>query len=172
MRAGTWMIEAEHRINAPPDVVFEYFTDPEKYRRWKGANAELDPRRGGIYRVTMAPDVWVRGEYVEVDPPNRLVLTWGFEGSIELPRGLAHVPPGSSTVEFRFVADGDGTIIHLRHMGLPTPEADWAHRQGWEAYLSRLVGLFDGTEPGRDPIVKLAAKLYRRDAESQKTLRR
>ena len=85
-------IEVETRIAAPPDVVFAYFTDPELYRRWKGSSAELDARPGGLYRVVMPSGDLVRGEYVEVQPPTRVVFTWGFEGNAEL-------PPGSSTVE-------------------------------------------------------------------------
>ena len=43
--------ELEVRIQTRPDTVFEFFVDPEKMRRWKGTEAELDPRPGGTYRV-------------------------------------------------------------------------------------------------------------------------
>jgi uncharacterized protein YndB with AHSA1/START domain len=36
--------ELEVRIQARPETVFEFFVDPEKMRRWKGTEAELDPR--------------------------------------------------------------------------------------------------------------------------------
>ena len=49
----TGVIEREIRIAAPPDVIFGFFTDPEKMIRWKGTTAELDPRPGGIYRVNV-----------------------------------------------------------------------------------------------------------------------
>ena len=153
-------VELEYRVAGPPSTVFEYFTDPDKYRRWKGVDAHLDARPGGIYRVTMGPEVWVGGAYVAVEPPRRLVMTWGFESSLELPTGLAQVPPGSSTVEFTFVEDGDGTIIRVTHSGLPTEEARWAHRVGWESYLPRLVALFAGEDAGEDPMLALASVLY------------
>ena len=161
---ATLGVEVEHRVSGPPDVVFTYFTDPEKYRRWKGTDAELDARPGGIYRVTMAPDVWVRGEYVTVDPPHRLVMTWGFEATFELPRGLREVPPGSSTVEFTFVADGDGTIVRVRHDGLPNEETAFAHELGWVSYFPRLARIFDGDDVGEDPSVAMGQVLYARDA--------
>src|SRR5439155_197424 len=101
-------IEVQTRIGAPPEVVFAYFVDPELYRRWKGTTAELDARPGGLYRVLMPSGDRVRGEYVAVEPPHRVVFTWGFEGSTDL-------PPGSSTVEVTLHADGDGTIVRLRH---------------------------------------------------------
>jgi uncharacterized protein YndB with AHSA1/START domain len=160
----SWTVELEHRVGGSPETVFEYFTDPEKYRRWKGIDAELDARPGGIYRVTMAPEVWVRGEYVVVESPHRLVMTWGFEGSPMLPRGLARVPPGSSTVEFTFVPDGDGTIIRVRHSGLPTEEAQFAHKLGWNSYLPRLAAVRAGRDPGEHPVIAMAEVLFGRDA--------
>jgi uncharacterized protein YndB with AHSA1/START domain len=54
-------LEVEMRIDAPPEVVFAYFTDPEKYRRWKGVRAELDPRPGGGFRVDMGPTAGLGG---------------------------------------------------------------------------------------------------------------
>jgi uncharacterized protein YndB with AHSA1/START domain len=164
--APSWTVEVEHRVSGSPDEVFEYFTDPEKYRRWQGMEAELDPRPGGIYEVTMAPGTRVRGKYVAVERPNRVTVTWGFESNLEIPRGLAHVPPGSSTVEFSFVPDGDGTIIRVKHTGLPTEEARTAHELGWEAYLSRLVTITQGADAGRDPVLRLTAALYQKDAEA------
>ena len=38
------------RIEAPPEVVFPYFTDPERMMSWMGIAAMLDPRPGGYRR--------------------------------------------------------------------------------------------------------------------------
>ncbi len=35
-------------IEATPETVFSFFTDPEKVARWKGQEATVDPRPGGI----------------------------------------------------------------------------------------------------------------------------
>lgn len=161
-------VEVERRVTGSPETVFAYFTDPDKHRRWMGAEVELDPRPGGTYRVGMAPEVWVSGEYLAVEPPHRLLITWGWESGIDLPRGLKQVPPGSSAVEFRFIEDGDGTIIRVRHLGLPTDEARWTHGRGWNGYLSRLVAVLQGHDPGEDPLLTLAATFYARDAEDLK----
>jgi uncharacterized protein YndB with AHSA1/START domain len=158
--APSWTVELEHRVAAPPETVFEYFTDPEKYRRWKGVDAELDARPGGVYNVTMGPRVRVRGTYLAVEPPRRLLLSWGWESSVALPRGMDQVPPGSSTVEFTFVEDGDGTLIRVRHTGLPTEEARWAHELGWNGYLPRLGAVVEGEDPGEDPFWTLTPVLY------------
>jgi uncharacterized protein YndB with AHSA1/START domain len=160
-----WSVELEHRVSGSPDEVFDYFTDPEKYRRWQGQKADLDPRPGGLYQVTVAPDVRIRGKYVAVERPRRVMMTWGFESILEIPRGLAQVPPGSSTVEFSFEPDGDGTIIRVRHTGLPSDEAREAHQLGWDAYVSRLATVTQGADPGRDPVIRLTAALFDKDAE-------
>ena len=136
-------IEVETRIAAPPEVVFAYFIDPELYRRWKGTSAELDARPGGLYQVVMPSGDLVRGEYVHVEPPRRIVFTWGFEGS-------AGLPPGSSTVEVTLRADGDGTIVRLRHDGLPSDDSREQHRIGWRHYVDRLAIVAAGGDPGPD----------------------
>jgi uncharacterized protein YndB with AHSA1/START domain len=84
------VVEREIRIAARPETVFDFFVDPEKMVRWKGRRAELDPRPGGVYRVDINDQAIARGEYVEIDAPNRVVFTWGWEGN-----GIP-VPPGSS----------------------------------------------------------------------------
>ncbi len=137
-------VERELRIAARPEIVFSYFTDPEKLRRWKGVEAELDPRPGGIYRVNVTGGDVARGEYVAVEPPRRIVFTWGWEGE-----GQA-VPPGSSTVEVTFEPDGDGTLLRLRHSGLDAAQRE-AHSVGWEHYLPRLALAAAGADPGPDP---------------------
>jgi uncharacterized protein YndB with AHSA1/START domain len=93
-------VEREVRIDAPPEVIFKFFVDPEQMIRWKGVEATLDPRPGGIYRVNVTGADVVRGEYVEVSPNERVVFTWGWEGEGN------PVPPGSSTVEITLVPDG------------------------------------------------------------------
>jgi uncharacterized protein YndB with AHSA1/START domain len=138
------VVEMERRIDAPREEVFVYLTDPVKYTKWKGMAAELDPRPGGVYRVRMNSDTVALGEYVVVEPPSRVVFTWGWEGD-------EAVPPGSSTVEITLREDGDGTILRLRHSGLPTDEAAASHREGWAMYLERLSVAALGGEPGRDP---------------------
>jgi uncharacterized protein YndB with AHSA1/START domain len=141
----TQAIERELRIDASPETVFDFFTDPAKMVRWKGATATLDPRPGGVYRVEMNERNIALGEYVVVDPPNRVVFTWGWEGDDAL------TPPGSSTVEVTFTPDGDGTVVRLVHSGLPSPESAEAHGQGWDEYMARLAIVAAGGDPGEDP---------------------
>lgn len=138
------VLERQIRIAARPEIVFSFFTDPAKLVRWKGVRAELDPRPGGIYRVEINGRDIVLGKYVEIVPFNRIVFTWGWEGE------NSPLPPGSTTVEIDLIPDGDGTIVRLRHFGLP-PEHREVHAQGWDHFLPRLGMAAAGMEPGPDP---------------------
>ena len=69
----------ELTIAARPETVWEFLVDPDKATRWMGIEATLDPQPGGGYRVTVLPGNVASGSFVEVDPPRRLVFTWGWE---------------------------------------------------------------------------------------------
>jgi uncharacterized protein YndB with AHSA1/START domain len=72
-------------VDAPREVVFRAWTDPEQLKHWWGPKGftnpvcEIDPRPGGAIRIDMrAPDGVVypmTGVYVEVVEPERLVFT-------------------------------------------------------------------------------------------------
>jgi uncharacterized protein YndB with AHSA1/START domain len=109
-----------------------------------GVRAELEPRPGGVYRVTMGNGVRASGEFLEVDPPRRLVFSWGWDHDIS-------VAPGSTRVEVTFTEEDGGTRVVLRHSGLPDAEQGSHHRAGWEVYLGRLSLASTGREPGADP---------------------
>jgi uncharacterized protein YndB with AHSA1/START domain len=136
-------VERELAIAASPETVWEFLVDPEKAVRWMGQTASLDPQAGGEYRVGVIPGHTAVGEFVEVDPPNRVVFTWGWEAE-------GSVPPGSSTVEIELVADGAGTLLRFVHR-LDTVTAAESHAHGWDHYLPRLVIVATGGDPGKDP---------------------
>ncbi|HEV2033331.1 MAG TPA: SRPBCC domain-containing protein [Candidatus Dormibacteraeota bacterium] len=129
-------MEVEQRIEASPDTVFSYLIDPVKFVTWMGIGAELDPQPGGRFRIHADADNVAIGEYLVVDPPQRLVMTWGWE------RGTKAVPPGSTTVEITLTPDGSGTVLRLRHMGLPSGDAREHHHHGWILYTGNLVKQF------------------------------
>ncbi|HEX8646619.1 MAG TPA: SRPBCC domain-containing protein [Thermoleophilaceae bacterium] len=140
-------VEREVEIAASPETVWELLTVPGEATRWMGRAATFDLRPGGAYRVAVLPGDVTSGEFVEIDPPRRLVYTWGWE------REDSPVPPGTSTVEFELLPAGAGTLLRLRHHDLPGPEAAASHRRGWDHYLPRLAIAAAGGDPGPDPWV-------------------
>jgi uncharacterized protein YndB with AHSA1/START domain len=117
-------------IDATPDRVFPFFTDPERLTQWLGHRAELDPVPGGRFAVDISHRL-VRGSYLEIEPPHRVVFSWGDAGS-------ARLPPGASRVEVQLEAAAGGTKVTLHHHGLGDEErAD--HGRGWPTKLAELV---------------------------------
>jgi uncharacterized protein YndB with AHSA1/START domain len=155
--AATETLELERRIRCRPETLFAYFTDPDKHALWQGREVELDPRPGGIYRVNVNRRAWIRGEYVLVEPPHRLVIAWGYESEIRTPPGLDRTPPGSTTLEITLTPDGDeATIVRLRHSRVPPGDASSTTRWAWEKlYLDRLAAAAEGRNPGYDPLSAL-----------------
>ena len=123
--------------------MFDYLVDAEQIVRWMGDWAELDPTPGGKLALDIN-GVPIRGEFLVVEPPHRVVFTWGAAGSDTL-------GPGSTTVEIRLRADGDATVLDLTHRDLPPAELD-QHGIGWGHFLARLAVAGTGADPDRTRI--------------------
>ena len=136
-------LTASVHIEAAPEQVFEYFTSPEAIVRWMGDYALLRPAPGGAFEVDIN-GVPVRGRYLEVEPPHRLLISWGHAGSDRL-------PPGASTVEVRLSPAGGGTRVEIEHRDLPEDMRD-AFGRGWPHYVARLAVAAAGGDPGPDPL--------------------
>ncbi len=124
-------IERELHIAASPDIVWRFFTEPEKMVQWMSHEARLDPRPGGEFWLDYGGFDRASGTFIEVVPHSRLVFTWGWESL------GAQVRPGASTVEVTLTPDGGGTLLRLVHSGLGGPESD-SHAQGWDMFLGFL----------------------------------
>jgi uncharacterized protein YndB with AHSA1/START domain len=112
----------ERTFDAPRDLVWQAFTDPELIPRWWGRHGttttvvEMDVRPGGRWRYVNSAadrdDVVFFGEYLSVDPPSEYRWTFMFEVDGAEPQG------GPET--YRFVeVDGHTTVSAIGHMGSP-----------------------------------------------------
>lgn len=136
--------EEEHAIDlrrvipAPPDRVFQAWLQPEAVRRWmcpdpsvRITRLEWTPAVGDPYRIGMdvgGDIVWFEGEFLTVDPPNRMAFTWISSRTDEQETVV--------TISLRPVAGG--TELRLRHEALPDPAAALDHERGWDQILRRL----------------------------------
>ncbi|ACQ81104.1 Activator of Hsp90 ATPase 1 family protein [Beutenbergia cavernae DSM 12333] len=109
-------LEVVRRFDAPRDLVFAALTQPALLRRWHGADGwdlvvcDVDLRVGGAWRFVARgpagePDMGYGGEFVEVEPPSRLVQTERFDDAWYT--GIAHVTTD--------LAESDGvTTLRMR----------------------------------------------------------
>jgi uncharacterized protein YndB with AHSA1/START domain len=109
-------------------------------RTWLAELAEADPRPGGLFRISGPAGVAIEGTFLEVVANRKVVFTWG---------GVEGLKPGQSTVEFLLEQDGEGTVVRLRHYGLPGPTIE-SHRRGWVySGLAKLKDAAEGRQPTR-----------------------
>ena len=134
----------ELELPASPDEVFQMFVDPAKLVRWIGITAELEPRPGGRFRFEIQPGRYCEGEYVELDPPHALELTWGWTDP------FFDLPPGASRVRVELNPSAAGTRLRLIHDRLPG-EIRLLHDEGWAAFLGRLSAVLAGRAPAGYP---------------------
>ena len=129
-------------IPATPERVFEAWTSRDEMEGWKhpdpsaGVEVDVDLRVGGHYSIRLGVEggsVTAFGTYREVDPPHRLVYTWGWKEP--------HPMRAETLVMVEFVLAGEGTEIRLLHEGFPTPDDRNGHEEGWKVCLERLGDL-------------------------------
>jgi len=135
VNAQTGALVVERVLQAAPNDVFDAWTTASWMAEWMSpvgaAEAEVDLRVGGSFRVVMVEArLEHTGEYLEIDPPRRLVFTWvsPFTGA----------EPSVVTVEM--LPHYDGTRVVLTHQRLPEDVVD-GHRDGWGTMVGRLAGI-------------------------------
>ena len=133
----------KRRLKAPPQKVYEAWTQPEKMTRWWGVTgharapiAETDLRVGGHFRVQFwTPDGEhhsVSGVYREIVPDRRLVFSWAWQST----------PERESQVTIDLKADNDGTLLTLTHEQFFDVAARDGHNRGWSMALDTLEKLY------------------------------
>ncbi len=127
-------------IRAEPEAVFAYFVDPVLLARWIGDEAIVDAKAGGRFTLRFG-ERRVEGRYVEIEPPDRVVISWGRAGSPTF-------PPESSMLHVSLSPEEGGTRVRIIHTGLPPAEYE-RHELGWRHYLGRLAAA--ATDTGPDP---------------------
>ncbi|MEM1250508.1 MAG: SRPBCC domain-containing protein [Acidobacteriota bacterium] len=143
----------ERTFDAPLEVVWRLWTDPEHFKAWYGPAgarvpvAEMDVRVGGARLVCMEMDtpngpmqMWFAGEFLEVEAPRRLVYTDSFadeagrlKSAAEM--GMPEGTPTTTEVIVQLEASAERTKMTLTHVGVP---ADSPGASGWNAAFDKL----------------------------------
>jgi uncharacterized protein YndB with AHSA1/START domain len=144
----------ERSFDAPVDLIWQMWTDPEHFRAWYGPDgatipvAKMDVRVGGTRLVCMevrSPEgpvqMWFTGEYREVVENERLVYTESRSdenGNLASPSdlGMAEGHPTMTEVIVE-LEDVDGrTKMVMTHVGVPRDSPGAA---GWAMALDKLT---------------------------------
>ena len=123
-----YSLERTVNIQAPPETVFRFFQDSERWAKWWGAGSTIDAKPGGDIYIKHPGNVESAGKVVEIDPPRRLVFTYGFVSGDP-------IPPGASRVTIVLHEQRGGTRLALTH-DLPSEKVRDDHVQGWRFQLS------------------------------------
>ncbi len=142
-------------IDVPVARVWRALTEPGLIRIWSGQAAEIDPRKGGMYRLGERNRDH-RDAHIDIFEVNRRLRLIYLSGS--------DWPPGNSAVVDDFLLDvrkGEGKTS-LRLLGSGVPEAtEWDRtyvkiRMGWERLMARIKVTLESPPVPKKP--KVVAK--------------
>jgi uncharacterized protein YndB with AHSA1/START domain len=142
-------IMIERIFDAPVDVVWKLWTQPDLFKQWyapegfKVPVAEMDIRVGGKNRFCMEQadggmKIWTTGEYKEVVPNQRLVYTEHMvddQGNVLKPGGDDY--PETTVITIRLEDLNGRTKMIMTHAGLPAGAED--ARGGWNQAFDKLA---------------------------------
>ena len=130
-------IVQERLIPASPKEVFAAWSDPDRLSAWmcpsegmRPASVELDFRVGGRFSIVMhgeQGDYGQSGEYLEINPPKRLVFLWVSDF---VPQGEAQ-----TRVTVSLEPAPGGTRLRLVHDELQDTGTYDGHEGGWSRIL-------------------------------------
>jgi uncharacterized protein YndB with AHSA1/START domain len=152
--ASTDAVVLERSFDAPVELIWQMWTDPEHFKAWYGpegakiAVATMDVRVGGTRLVCMemqSPNgpmqMWFTGEYRVVIENERLVYTESMadaDGNVLEPSamGMPDGHPATTEISVEFhVVDGHTKMV-MTHAGIPS---DSPGAMGWTMAFDKLA---------------------------------
>ena len=151
-KASQDAVVIERTFDAPVDLIWQMWTDPERFKAWYGPDgavipvAKMDVRIGGSRLVCMEmsspggpTQMWFTGEYREVLENQRLVYTESMSdehGNVSSPPGMGDGHPVTTEVRVELEDVGGRTKMLLTHAGIP---GDSPGAAGWAMALDKLA---------------------------------
>jgi len=141
------VLELQFVVDSPQERVFTALTEPSEVATWWGplgytmAEIDLDLRVRGRYRFTMQPPggnpFHLAGEFLEIEPPRRLVYTFAYEEPDPDDR--------RTVVALSLEEAGHATSVSLSQSGFATEARLELHRSGWTDSLEKLRALTESS---------------------------
>lgn len=156
-------VRIERTFEAPVDLIWRMWTDPDHFAAWYGPNgatvpvANMDVRVGGARLVGMevpTPNgpmrMWFTGQFREIVEHRRLVYTEAMadaDGNVLSPAdaGMPEGHPTATEVIVELEDLGDRTRMVLTHAGVP---ADSPGATGWKMALDKLAARVEASLAG------------------------
>ena len=88
---------------------------------------EIEPKIGGVYRLTMPDGSTAEGTFSELVPNERVCYSWCWAGSGE-----------ATEVDVRFRESSSGTEVDIEHRGFQSESSLRSHSSGWDSYMAGL----------------------------------
>ncbi len=142
--SGRLRLDMRRVLDAPRAVVFRALSETQELAKWWGPDGftipsvESDLRPGGSYRIAMQPPegdlFYLVGEFLEVDPPQRLSYAFRWEDPD---------PEDRETLVTLSLRDIDGTSTELafNQGDFATERRRALHEEGWTQSLNKLEAL-------------------------------
>lgn len=132
---GRLALRYERHYDATPDEVWSAFTEPQSIRRWLWADAVLEPRVGGVFRLTWSENQ-AEGSVLVWRPPHLLEVEWNDTDM-------------RSILRVEISASESGALLVLDHRNA-TLEPAIRIGAGWHAHLDTLGEVLAGREDAGD----------------------
>ena len=125
-------VTAEATFAAPPELLFDAFTDPKHLQRWFARTATIDLSPGGAWRFEFTDDMSAAGHVREAERPSRYVWTW--EESVTGP----HTMPSNVQITYTFSPIDGGTLMQIEESGHETEQIREMNEQGVAGMIDQL----------------------------------
>ncbi len=145
-------IQIKREIDAPRDVVFKCWTEPERIIKWFSPRGfttpycTIDLRNGGIFRICMrsadGKNYWSKGIFREILTPHRIIRTDVFsdeQGHTVSPEKYGIINwPQETIITVNFVERAERTEVTVNHTPIRAGKERDMCEQGWNECLDKL----------------------------------
>lgn len=156
-------ISITRTFDAPRDLVWKAWTDPEMAKEWMGPRGfttmefTTSNEPGAHWHLTMVGQrpgseqmvtLGQGGTILEVKPPELLKYTFGWDNRASVGLGDG---PKENVITIRFEEKGAKTVMHFHQAPFATESERDGHNGGWNSAFDSFAEFILRVQPERDP---------------------